>query len=452
MRGHRQQPFAARTRRAGGFSLVEMLVGLAVTSMLLLAIVGVFDAGSKVARVETQTTDLQQSLRASHRQITRYVRMAGRGGLPLSLANSPVYQGPALSLRNAAGVAPDNGELAIGYADTPLAIQGTDILITRGVFTTPVYQVNTLDPDAFKLFNMGVETDDPTLATDGTIVIRSMTPTGLPQDLTPLDDAVTGNIPEALILMSPMDERTVAVVELDFAKTAVSAGGAITVAFKVRGLTANHEGYRDLYDSGTGPDPVLPVGMKNITNIGIVEEYRFYIRKPPPPLPGLPDDTPKLSMARMYPGTEIPYLETLANAAVDLADNVLDMQASLAFDTPLGPAATDKNGDTVVDEDDMEIYENLDPEDPADRDDYLFNNPNDNPAVAPWNGAEPRPKLYFMRLNLLARTALRERNRQAPELFGYEDIQPLRILAWNSFEERMYKRRFQQTIIELRNL
>jgi hypothetical protein len=445
MRGIRQHQGVGRPRRPAGFSLVEMLVGLAVTSMLLLAIVGVFAAGSKVARVETQVSDLQQSLRASHRQITRTVNMAGRGGLALARANVPVYQGPAVAVRNAAGVGADNGEIAVGFLDTPFAVEGSDILITRGVFSSPIYQIDTLDPAAFTLLDTGVPTTDPTQATDGRVLIRNLTTTGAPQDLTPLNDSINGNVPEALVLMSPMDERIVAVVELDVANT-VAAAGQITLAFKVQGMT--HPQYRDLYESGVGPEPVLPVGLNSVSNIGIVEEYRFYVRKPPPPVGLAPPATSKLSLARMFPGTEIPYLSALSNAGVDLADNVLDMQIGLAFDSALGPAATDQNGDGDVDEDDMEIHESVDGRD----DDWLFNTDKDKPALAPWNGAAPQPELYFVRLSLLARTQRPERNHQAEELLGYEDIQATRVLAWNSFAERMYKRRFQQTIIELRNL
>ena len=455
MRVFRPHHGVGRARRPAGFSLIEMLVGLAVTSMLLLAIVGVFDAGSKVARVETQITDLQQSLRAAHRQITRFVNMAGRGGLSLALPNVPVYQGPALSMRNAAGVAADNGEIAIGFVDTPHAVEGSDILTTRGVFTTQGYVVDTLNPADFTLLDTGGNpTNDPTVATDGTVVIRDVTTTGVFQDLTPLKTALDDDVPEALVLMSPMDERIVAVVELDFANSNDTVPGQVTVAFKVQGMS--HPEYRDLYNSGAGLNPVLPVGLNTISHMGILEEYRFYVRKPPAPIPGLPPATSKLSIARMFPGTEIPYLSDLSNTAVDLADNVLDMQVGLAFDSNLGPAATDQNGDGVVDEDDMEIYLwTPDPDNPGDPpvpDDYLFNNPMDDPLLAPWNGAAPQPELFFVRLSLLARSQRRERNHQAPELLVYEDVQALRVLGWNSFDERMYKRRFQQTIIELRNL
>ena len=450
MRAYQHDHSRRRARRPAGFSLIELIVGLAVTSMLLLAVLGVFDAGSKVARVETQSADLQQSLRASHRQITRFVRMAGRGGLGLTLPNVPVYQGPALEVRNAVGVGGGSRDVAVGYADSPKAVEGSDILIVRGVFNTPVYQIDTLEPADFILEDAdGLPTSNPAVAARGTVVINAMTNTGVAQDLSPFAEAKEDLVPEALVLLSPMDERIVAVVEFDFANSTIGDNEA-TVAFRVRGMT--HPEYRDLYVSGGGNDPVLPIGMNSVANVGILEEYRFYVREPLTPLPGLPDPAPTLAMARMYPGTETPYLDTLANAAVDLADSVIDMQVGLAFDTPLGPEPSDQNGDTVVDEDDMVIYENADPEDPADRDDFLFNNPRDLPAAAPWDGSAPQPQLYFVRLNLLARTARRERNHQAKELLVYEDVEPLRVLAWNEFEQRMYRRLYQRTIIELRNL
>ncbi len=440
MRQTTNQRSSGRHPRSAGFSLVELLVGLAVTSMLLLAIVGVFDAGTKVARVETQVADMQQSLRAGHRLITRMVRMAGRGGLPLTLANVPVFQGPALSFRNEAGVAPDNGQIAVGFAGSPVAVAGSDILISRGVLNTPVYQIDTLDPAVFSL----VDGDLDGNFESGTIVVRDMTPTGTPQDLTPLVNADTALTPEALVLVSPTDERIFAVVELDPATTA-QVGNQITVGFKVQGMT--HPEYRNLYESGPGGNPVLPAGLTSAAFLGIVEEYRFYVRQPTPPSP------PVLSMARMFPGTETPYLGTLGNARIDLADHVLDMQVALAFDTAFAdPAAPgDRNGDGVTDEDDMEIFEQTGMPIGA-NDDWLFNAAVDDETLVPWAGAAPQPELFFVRVSLLARTARRERNYQAPTLVTWEDVSDARLAFWNTFPERLYKRRLQQTTIELRNL
>ena len=440
MLGHGYPRSGGRRRRPAGFSLIELLVGLAVTSMLLLAILRVFDAGSKIARVETQVADLQQSLRAGHGQITRIVRMAGRGGLALTVTNAPAFQGPALSFRNDAGVGADSGEIAVGFVNSPLAVTGSDILIARGVFNTPVYQIDTLDPEVFTLRDSGGNpTGDPGRAASGSIVVRDMTPSGLPQDLAPLRDAFAAAVPEALVLVSPLDERLVAVVEFDAANTVVGAN-QVSAGFKVQRMT--HPEYRDLYGSGTGPQPVLPPGLTEAAFLGIVEEYRFYVRQPTPPT------APSLSMARIFPGTETPYLGTLTNAKLDLADHILDMQLALAFDSPLGPAAVDRNGDGDVDEADMEIFEAAD----GQNDDWLFNTDADDPTAAPWAGAGPQPELFFIRLSLLARTGRRERDYQTPRLQAWEDVAAARILDWNTFPQRMYKRRLRQTIIELRNL
>lgn len=446
MRRYIQSPSPRGRRRAAGFSLVEMIVGLAVTAGLLLAIVGVFAAGSKVARVETQVADVQQSLRAGHTVITRLVRMAGRGGLPVALANTPAYQGPSLAFRNEAGVGTDTGQIAVGFAGSPTAVVGSDILIARGVFNTPVYQIDTLDPAAFALLDAGGNpTTDSGLAETGSVVISDTTPTGTPQDLSPLLSSIAApGIAEALVLVSPIDERIYGVVELDPANSS-SVTGQVTVAFKIRGM--DHPGYRSLYNSGTGTDPVLPPGLTSAAYVGILEEYRFYVRQATPP---------RLSMARMFPGTEVPYQALATNAQIDLADNMLDMQVAVAFDTAAGPTA-DRDGDGDEDEDDMEIFEAtcapLPPGCPnaGVNDDWLFNGASDDETALPWTGG-PAPDLFFIRLSLLARTERRERNYQAPLVQIYEDVAQGRVDFWNTFPERMYKRRLRQTVIELRNL
>ena len=434
---------AARRRptRAAGFSLIEMLVAMVVVAIFLLGILQVFDAGSQVARVETQLSDLQQSLRASHRHITRFVRMAGRGGLALSLPGQPVWDGPAISVRNSAG--PGGGhpfrDIAYAYTDSPKVVDDTDVLTVRGGFTTPVYQIDITSLSSFTLFDEGVPTDNLALADEGVAVISDLT-NGIPQDLGPLRNALLAGEPEALILVSPMDERIVGVVEFDPSRSS-DGGNTFSVGFKIQNLT--YPEYSNLYDSGPGPDPVLPTGLGSAVYLGILEEYRYYVRDP---MTGSP---PKLSLARLFPGTEIAYKDDVSNLAIDLADNVLDMQVAMAFDSNQGIAWTDRNGGGDIDEDDKVIYESPN----GQNDDFLFNTAQDDRTVAPWNGTTtPQPALYYLRLNLLARSQLREVKHQAPLVAGWEDVLGSRIAEWNLLENRMYHRRFQQTIIELRNL
>ena len=145
-----------------------------------------------------------------------------------------------------------------------------------------------------------------------------------------------------------MDERIVAVVEFDAANSDNDDPSRIIVGFKIQELTHKLEDgvcVRQSVQLGPGLEPVLPTGLNTAVYVGLLEEYRFYVRQPdgrPMCLPGddpIPASPPKLSMARMFPGTETPYLDMLSNLAVDLADNILDMQLGLAFDTTLGPAA-----------------------------------------------------------------------------------------------------------------
>src|SRR6185295_996160 len=81
------QPLRSRAGRrpAAGFTLAEMVVTLAIFSLVILAILAMFDMNGRIARVEGRVTDMQQSLRAGQQDIVRNIRMAARGGLPVAL-------------------------------------------------------------------------------------------------------------------------------------------------------------------------------------------------------------------------------------------------------------------------------------------------------------------------------------------------------------------------------
>src|SRR4029077_2488897 len=76
-----------------------------------------------------------------------------------------------------------------------------------------------------------------------------------------------------------------------------------------------------------------PAGLKSVNYVGLLEEYKFYVRNDHIN----PDDAttqpmPKLARARLFPGTATPA-GYAANAHVDVADNILDLQVALGFDT-----------------------------------------------------------------------------------------------------------------------
>ena len=77
-----------------GFSLVELLIAMLIGVQILIAAAIAFDFNNKLAITQTQITDLQQSLRVAQHDMSRLVRMAGRGNLPLAQRPDLDWGGP----------------------------------------------------------------------------------------------------------------------------------------------------------------------------------------------------------------------------------------------------------------------------------------------------------------------------------------------------------------------
>ncbi|HEX6862425.1 MAG TPA: prepilin-type N-terminal cleavage/methylation domain-containing protein, partial [Thermoanaerobaculia bacterium] len=128
--------------REAGFTLVEMAVSLLVTVVLILGVLALFDFANRLSRVQANVSDMQQSLRVSLQSAVRLVRIAGRGGLPLG--TMPAGLGLSVSNNVPAGT-------RIGGPLTPPVLEGTDVVTVRGVFSAPLWQVNSADPASFVL-------------------------------------------------------------------------------------------------------------------------------------------------------------------------------------------------------------------------------------------------------------------------------------------------------------
>lgn len=416
--------------RQRGFTVAELAVSLLVTTILILGVLALFDFSSRLSRVQTNVSDMQQSLRVSLVDTIKLVRMAGRGGLPLGA----VPAGTALAVR-------DNvpAGTRIGGGATPLVVEGTDIITVRGVFRNPIWQVNSANPASFNLTSVAGA------PVRGTVQVGTSTPTGISQNLSALRAAILSGVPEALVMVSPRDATVYAVVELDPATSDVTSNPNLyTIGFVIAG--GQHTAQYLPLSSGGG----WPAALTNVAFVSLLEEFRFYIRDERD-VPGNAnsDISPRLSRAQVFPGTELPWRadadpsvpnDTHPNWSQDIADNILDMQIALGFDTPQGGGtmADDDNGTG----DDDRIFEAAD----GKNDDWLYNDV-DPFNAATWNG----PPLYFVRLSILARTDRRDPAFQAPLLTWVEN-HDLTASRHNLRTERMYRRRVLETIIDVRNL
>jgi prepilin-type N-terminal cleavage/methylation domain-containing protein len=421
-----------RRRRPGeaGFTLAEMLVTLVVLSVILVAALAMFDFNNRLTRVQTAVADMQQSLRIAQLDMVRLIRMTGRGGLPPRTPGKLLPAGVALEVRDNVGT---DAHIGVADTDTPTVLPGTDVLTIRGVFSTPLYQVNFADPGTF---------DPNTGASKGQVKILNVSPTGIPQDLTPLAEAIEGPaggspVPEAILLASPLDDRIFGVVELSPGDSTVNKDTSGQITDVVVGFDYDASGRSADYLTLT--NNVFPPRLSSVAAVGILEEHRFYVREDFAVSNDPASDwEPKLARARVFPASQVPYRNNDDNWELDIADNVFDLQVALALDT---------NGDAVI----LDSADN--------NDDWLFNSTGDDPTDGKWNlvgGAalgRPTP-LYYLRVTTLVRAESRDRNFQAPVLQLVEDHDYSQSPSdrFNTGPERMYRRRLLQTVIDLRNL
>lgn len=279
---------------AAGFTLVELLVSLAVTAVLILGVLATFDFTARMNRVQMNVADMQQSLRVAQNEVVKLARMAGRGGMPANFA---------VQVRNNVAA---NTRLVPSLAQTAI-LEGTDTVTVRGVFSSSLYQVEYLDPATWTA---------PDGSGNGSVVVLEEA-AGVPQDLEYLKaKAVEG---ETLILVTPFDTYAVAQVR--------DEPDEVT-EFKLPGLKLNFTAYPA--DAVIGGD--LTPGFQAIAYVGILEEYVFYVRDQAAggAAWAAGDVLPKLTRARMWPGQSLPYRGN-ENATLDIADGILDLQATLGF-------------------------------------------------------------------------------------------------------------------------
>lgn len=437
-----------RARRSAGFTLIEILVALIVTVELMLAALALFDFSNKLSKAQIQIADMQQSLRIGQYEVVRMVRMAGRGELPVANVPANAFQagafaGTAVAVRNNT---PANTGIILGTAPTddptamtnPRVLAGTDVVTVRGVFTTPLYQVNAANPAAF--------TFDKTQGT-GVVILCDKSPTGVSQPVdstgapNSFEDAIANKRPESLILVSAVNDASYGVAQLDFANSTPPTKAdssdpicpnqtKVSIAFKTKNVPATA-----LSAGGVYPDT-----LTNVAFVGILEEYRYFVRE----VHATPTDlatelNPVLSRARVYAGTDQSWDGKDTNLYEDIAEGILDLQVALGFDLTSPP-------DGVVAESSSS---------PA-SDEWLFNAAGDNPAGAPWSPvAGALPPLYYVRLNLLVRTNRHDVHYQAPIIVSIEDhaysATPTNPLDPNGSGGLTMRRRLAQTVVGIRN-
>ncbi len=508
--------------REAGFSLVELLVTVIILAEVLVGLLIVFDSSSRLARAQTHVAELQQSLRVGQSELTRFARMAGLGGLPIMPLNEHARDnlgsfpeaGPAVSVFN------DVAEQTIVQLldsgadsdDDDVLLPGSDVLILRGVFSTPMFY---LDPPAA----IGTADDDGTACNeDGLFVDTRAAPNGnrlygkvtlparariagrsywdYPQEIDDLAQRLINAKADqealALMLRDTLNPNAYVIVAFDHENTlagdlvpddtkcnidrhinlpAEHRPQCISFCVELKPGQAAADGPGDAYSrlsAGTSLDPDSISADTNPRKLVVdaSADPDFEIL--------LPTEIGSVGLVEEYrfyaraewevPGkTDTRLTPVLARAEflpgtnsqidrIDIADNVLDLQIAVGADAD------------EVDEDGYgEITDNGDG-----ADEVLFNSADDEDSTTgdledaqgatssePWSGTDI--EFHFLRLNTLVQARLPDRSQRAPAINPIEDHDrgeqfSVEGVSYTFKDDQRYQRRWLRTMIELRNL
>ena len=285
---------------------------MALTAMVVGALLESLEIHIRVTRQQMDVAGLRQSLRIAQLDLSRIVRMAGRGGLARQFALS--------TLQNVA-----DGTMIGSQRVAP----GTDVLIVRGAFSSPVWQLDETSPTTFSRS-----------ASQGLLRVESLSRTGVVQGLDALKellDSDGGVRPEPLLLLArsgsygiaEIRSATFASFDRGIADEIVTVEQATLVLDLGSDGSAHTAAYLGLIPGGSFPE------LRRFQSAALLEELRFYVREPRPgrslatPLAGRTSRL--LSRARMIPGSESVH-RGAAGPGLDIAEGIRDLQVALGMD------------------------------------------------------------------------------------------------------------------------
>jgi type II secretory pathway pseudopilin PulG len=397
-------------RTQSGFTVLELVISASLVAVVLTLALTAFDANTAVSRVQQDVAELRQSLRTAQREIARRTRMAGRGGLPGSLA---VVVAQNVSSGATVGAQP--------------VLPGTDVLTLRGAFDARIYWIDAADAGSFT-----VAGGTARLHVDG--VTRS----GFEQPLSrlaELEGASGAASPEPILLVSADDEALWAVAELGdvaIAPVDLPSGSRVDRATLTLHVDPAHGRHTAAY-LALSSGGVFPSELHRVLFADVLEEYRYYVREDHLIAgDGASPLAPTLVRARMVPGTD--RLHADAGASTDVADGVFDFQIALGQDLDRDGAvsAADETGEPLA----------------AGDDEWRWNDQADDEAS--WTAAE----LRLVRFTLLGQVGHPDRSYVSPPIAALENhaYGEARVPAQAvDVAGRRYRRRALSSVVDLRN-
>src|SRR5579872_53639 len=317
--------------RKHGFTLIELMVSMALGLLVVGAAVKLFSQGIDATWVVSQRAEMQQDLRAVQVMMTRDISQAG-AGLP---------SGQGVALPSGTGTIPVYGCDQSGTAAGCPPVGAVKYPITSGIpylyGIIPGYQIGIIPPGSTtKTDLITVTYTDPVLMLNcyqATIVSgTSVTFTGPPLPGPPASTwSPTCTLPPSLTLPQALNDPVVGLQPGDLILFQGKVGGATTYAVgEVSQVTGAYPTFTVSFNSGdvlhmnqptaTNGDlsqlRTSPASTPNVSNR--LQVITYYLKN-------IPDPTGATS------GTVILYRQVNGQSAIPLADNIINMQ--FTYDT-----------------------------------------------------------------------------------------------------------------------
>lgn len=130
-----------KSDRRTGFTLLEVVVAMAVFAIFMIGILNLLDSSTKISEIEKSLADTQENVRFAAYHMMRTARMTGGAGMPFAgdVAGSGSWLAGEL-LSN------QSGSLTTPYPFGNInVLDGTDVVTIRGFFEIPPFFVDKTD-------------------------------------------------------------------------------------------------------------------------------------------------------------------------------------------------------------------------------------------------------------------------------------------------------------------
>ena len=234
-----------------GFTLIEMLVVVALLAIIMIGLLNLLDTSSKISVVETELADTQENVRFAAYHLMRTARMMGSAAMPIAanIGGTDVWMAGQL-LSN------QSGTVATPFGNVTVA-NGSDVLTLRGFFEiAPMFT----DPNS----DIGSATVTIRESNAGRVIN-----TGVGQIDVDADGNPEGLNGRGLFFMGKMDQREYAVGQM-------TADAVMTGTAPDRTLTLSY-GAGTAQWSGLNPSGVTVPPNFDVYRVGVFDSYTYYV-------------------------------------------------------------------------------------------------------------------------------------------------------------------------------